>query len=121
MPNKRVLLVHDDPQARSYIKSVLAEEGFTVLEARSGLQAIVLSAKQRGPLDLLLIQADLSGMSGRQLAEKFAHPFPETPVIFLAPTAKAKSIRASVRAVLGRAPKKVPARASHPPARIKSA
>jgi CheY-like chemotaxis protein len=51
---------------------VLAKLGYRVLAARSGAEAIDLSGAETGPIQLLLTDVVMPGMSGRELANRLA-------------------------------------------------
>jgi type II secretory ATPase GspE/PulE/Tfp pilus assembly ATPase PilB-like protein/ActR/RegA family two-component response regulator len=58
----RVLIADDDPQMRRLIRSVLVREGFDVLEAGDGLDA--LDAIERGGIDLLILDLEMPRLDG---------------------------------------------------------
>ena len=49
-----VLLVDDDDQVRGFFRSLLTENGLTVLEADNGLEALLTSIQHQGAIDLLI-------------------------------------------------------------------
>ena len=65
-----ILLVEDDDQLRHLIAQILQAEGYTLLEAENGSQALELSEKQVTPIDLVLTDIVMPGMNGCVLAEK---------------------------------------------------
>jgi PAS domain S-box-containing protein len=65
-----VLLVEDEPAVRSLTRFVLQSHGYTVLEASSGVEAIRLTERHRGPIHLLMTDVVMPGMNGRQVAER---------------------------------------------------
>lgn len=66
-----ILLVEDDPALRGLITCVLEQEGYRVLAAASGAEAEQLVTKG-GPVDLLLADVGLPGMSGHELAARLS-------------------------------------------------
>jgi two-component system cell cycle sensor histidine kinase/response regulator CckA len=64
-----ILLVEDEAQVRVLARKVLSSRGYVVLEASSTSDAVALSRKHSGPIDLLLTDVVLPHMSGRDLAQ----------------------------------------------------
>jgi CheY-like chemotaxis protein len=56
-----VLLGDDDDQVRGFCRSLLTANGFTVLEAKNGLKALLTSVQHRGAIDLLLTDLEMPG------------------------------------------------------------
>ena len=64
-----ILLVDDEQEVRSVIARILREEGYRVLEAASGHEALAASDAHPGNIDLLLTDLIMPGMTGRMLAD----------------------------------------------------
>jgi len=78
-----VLLVEDEPAVRLVMADVLADNGYTVLEADTGAKALrhIRSAER---IDLLLSDVGLpGGMNGRQLADAAREHRPSLKVLFV--------------------------------------
>ena len=78
-----VLLVEDEPAVRLVMADVLADNGYTVLEADTGDKALrqIRSAER---IDLLLSDVGLpGGMNGRQLADAAREHRPSLKVLFV--------------------------------------
>jgi signal transduction histidine kinase len=78
---RRILVVEDHDEVRAFATGVLRGAGYEVLEAASGDEALGL-ASGTAPIDLLLTDVVLKGMSGRQVAERFAEAYPSAHVLF---------------------------------------
>ena len=78
-----ILLVDDESGMRASCRQILAAEGYTVLEADNGFEALILAAERRGDVDLLLTGAALPGISGVRLARAFEVLWPAVPVLYL--------------------------------------
>jgi PAS domain S-box-containing protein len=67
-----VLLVEDESALRKLIRQVLARDGFTVLEAKDGEQALSLCERHPQPIDLVVTDLVMPKLNGFQLREKVA-------------------------------------------------
>jgi signal transduction histidine kinase len=80
---ERVLLVEDDAAVRGLAATVLRSRGYTVIEAPSAEAAEGLLARIDTPVDLVLTDIVLTGMSGPQLAERLRSSHPKLRVLFM--------------------------------------
>ncbi|MCE7966177.1 MAG: PAS domain S-box protein [Nitrospira sp. NTP2] len=78
-----VLLVEDEPGVRRLVNETLRLHGYTVLEARHGIEALLTGAKHLGPIHLLLTDVVMPQMSGPEVAEKLAIVRPEVKVLYM--------------------------------------
>lgn len=78
-----VLLVEDELLVRELIVEVLEMTGHRVLTARDGREALRAAAAYPGPIDLLLTDVMLPGMTGGELAKQVAAIRPEARVLFM--------------------------------------
>jgi CheY-like chemotaxis protein len=78
-----VLVVEDDPDILSSLVEVLREEGFTVLSAANGYQALEQLAA--GPVDLVLLDLMMPVMDGWRFLREAEARYPELrpPVVLL--------------------------------------
>ena len=79
-----ILLVDDESGMRASCRQILVAEGYTVLEADNGFEALILAAERCGEVDLLLTDVALPGISGARLATAFELLWPGVPVMYLA-------------------------------------
>jgi NAD(P)-dependent dehydrogenase (short-subunit alcohol dehydrogenase family) len=63
-----VLLAEDDHELRRLMTLVLGRNGYRILEAESGEQAIELARAFEGTIDLLISDVVMSGLTGSELA-----------------------------------------------------
>ncbi len=68
--SETVLIVEDEESVRSLAQKVLRSEGYTVLDACAGPEALGVRASYTGRIHLLLTDVIMPGMSGRELAEQ---------------------------------------------------
>jgi signal transduction histidine kinase/ActR/RegA family two-component response regulator len=78
-----VLLVEDEEGLRQLLKTVLEGAGYRVLEAGNGRLALDLSGAHAGPIDILVSDVVMPGMSGRELVERIAPLRPEARVLLI--------------------------------------
>lgn len=78
-----ILLVEDDEAVRVFVEVVLREAGYHVLVAANGESALELSARHSAPIDMLVTDVVMPGISGGQVAEALRGSRPEMRVLFL--------------------------------------
>jgi two-component system cell cycle sensor histidine kinase/response regulator CckA len=83
LEHRTVLLVEDERTLRKLTRKMLSEMGLTVLEAENGLQAIEMAERTESPIDLLLTDIVMPGMSGWALAETLSSLRPEMRVLYM--------------------------------------
>jgi two-component system, cell cycle sensor histidine kinase and response regulator CckA len=81
--SETVLLVEDDEQVRTLMVGALQSCGYRVLEASDGIQALLAVGQHDGPLDLLVTDVVLPGMSGRDVAAHVAGLRPDVAVLYV--------------------------------------
>jgi hypothetical protein len=65
-----VLLAEDEQDVREVAREFLESAGYRVLEAAGGAEALEVSAAHVGPIDLLITDMVMPGISGQELARK---------------------------------------------------
>ena len=78
-----ILLVEDEPSLRAMMGMVLSGNGYRVLEAGNGQDALALLGKHQGPIHLLVTDVVMPEMGGRELARRFAFLYPKARVMYL--------------------------------------
>jgi DNA-binding NtrC family response regulator len=78
-----VLLVEDEDAVRALAREVLRRNGYVVLEARHGLDALRLAERHPDPIHLLVTDVVMPHMSGRELADRFSEVRPHMKVLFM--------------------------------------
>jgi CheY-like chemotaxis protein len=78
-----ILLVEDDELVRKLSFDVLTNQGYTVLEAQDGREALDMYQGYQGHIDLLLTDVVMPKMNGTELAEKIRKICPDIPVLFM--------------------------------------
>jgi len=80
-----ILVVEDEAPVRAVTRQLLERNGYTVMEAADGPAALALVDGEAGGrhIDLLLTDVIMSGMSGRELADKLRARRPNVRVLFM--------------------------------------
>jgi CheY-like chemotaxis protein len=78
-----VLVVEDEADVRNLLRRVLQARGYTILEARDGLEAIEVALQYSGRIDLLITDLVMPRMSGRELAASLAQARPEMRILLM--------------------------------------
>jgi signal transduction histidine kinase len=78
-----VLLVEDETPLRKLISQVLKSAGHRVLEAASGDEAIALSVRHSGPIELLVTDVVMPGMNGPELVAKLRARRPRMTILYM--------------------------------------
>ena len=80
---QRILLVEDEAQVGRVAAVVLRQAGFDVLTAANGAEALTRSTEDPRPIDLLLTDVVMPGLSGKQVADAICAHRPTTRVLFM--------------------------------------
>jgi CheY-like chemotaxis protein len=80
---RTVLVVEDDDSVRIPTTEFLKMEGFKVLQARTGPEAIHVVQKNRSLLDLLITDVVMPGMTGPEVAEKLIEMHPDLKILYM--------------------------------------
>jgi len=83
VPGKRtLLLVEDELMIRELAKTFLEREGYQVMVASDGVEALKLVSVLSEPVDLMITDIVMPKLGGIALAELLWEKWPELPVIF---------------------------------------
>ncbi len=78
-----ILLVEDDEQVRELARSMLARQGYRIIAAAGGAEAISLMDGYDGTVDLLLTDVVMPEMSGKDLLDHLAATHPDLRVLYM--------------------------------------
>jgi CheY-like chemotaxis protein len=79
-----VLVAEDEPLLRELVSSVLGNQGYVVVEAANGVEAVQRWQEHQGAFDLLLTDMVMpEGLSGSDLVERFRKEKPGLKVVYM--------------------------------------
>ena len=78
-----ILLVEDEEVVRTLARTILAQQGYNVLEAANPDEAVLFSQRYGGTIHLLLTDVIMPKASGQQLAERLLSNRPDLKVLYM--------------------------------------
>jgi CheY-like chemotaxis protein len=81
--HETILLTEDEQDVREVAREFLESGGYTVIEARDGLEAMRLVEKHQGAIDLLITDMVMPGMPGQELASRLRERCPELRMLYM--------------------------------------
>ena len=78
-----VLFADDEPVIRNFVQLALAKQGYHVMAASNGFEALQLSRAFHGSIDLLLSDVKMPGMTGIELAKIIKEERPNIRVLLI--------------------------------------
>ena len=77
-----ILVAEDALVVRKLVSEVLCEEGYQVLVAQNGEEALRLIENHPGPIHLLLTDVVMPGVGGKEVADQMTSLRPEAKVLY---------------------------------------
>jgi CheY-like chemotaxis protein len=90
--SETILVVEDEDELREFIRRALVSHGYTVLEARNGLEALEVVASHFEKIHLVLTDIVMPLSGGIELAGKLALSYPATKVLYMSGYAEPVSV-----------------------------
>ena len=81
--SETILLVEDEHAVREAAAEFLKLQGYTVLEAKDGLEALSVAKTHTSPIQLVITDVVMPNMSGGQLATELSKVRPRTTLLFV--------------------------------------
>jgi two-component system cell cycle sensor histidine kinase/response regulator CckA len=81
--SETIVVVEDEGQVRELVQEILQAEGYTVLTAADGEEGLHLCTAYDGPIDLLLTDVVMHGLSGPEMAQCILPVHPKIKVLFM--------------------------------------
>ena len=83
-----ILVVDDEPGVRVIVARMLTLSGYSVVSAQSGEDAISVARDHTAPIDLLLTDVRMPGMTGPELAQELRKLRPGIKVMYMSAYAR---------------------------------
>jgi CheY-like chemotaxis protein len=81
--SETVLIVEDNDSLRKLARTVLKQNGYEVLEAENGEDALRVGEAHDGPIELMITDVVMPKMSGKETAERLQPLYPQMKVIYM--------------------------------------
>ncbi len=81
--NETVLVVEDEEKVLKLVLQILQVQGYKVLEAPRGGDALLISKQHEGPIHLMVTDVVMPEMNGQELAKRLAPFRPEMKVLYM--------------------------------------
>jgi PAS domain S-box-containing protein len=81
--SETVLLAEDQSSIRSVLREFLESEGYKVLEAQNGTEALEIAKHYTGPIDVLVTDVIMPQLRGIELAKRLTETYPGICVILM--------------------------------------
>ena len=94
---ERVLLVEDEDAVRHLASRVLADHGYSVLEARNGREALALLDRPGHGVQLLLTDVVMPDMGGVELTERVRREHPDVRIVYMSGYTEGDKLQPAVR------------------------
>lgn len=82
-PTATILVVDDESQVRELIRDVLRGQGYRVLEAASGVEALDLARRYEGSIDLVIADVVMPDTAGEVLVRRLATSCPGIKAVYM--------------------------------------
>jgi CheY-like chemotaxis protein len=102
----RVLIAEDEESVRALVARALVADGYEVMEAADGAEALETLNSEHGRFDLLLTDIKMPVMDGIALSLAVARDYPALPILMMTGYAdqreRATGLEAIIRAVIAK-------------------
>jgi signal transduction histidine kinase len=78
-----ILIVEDEQAVRKLVRQTLETQGYNVLEAFDGQNALLLLSQYKGSIHLMITDVVMPNMSGRELVQHLRDSANELPVLYM--------------------------------------
>ncbi len=92
-----VLIVEDEEVVRALASRALTSQGYAVLEARNGREALALMEQSPARVDLVLTDVVMPEMGGQQLVEQLHRALPDVRIMYMSGYTEGDKLQAGIR------------------------
>jgi CheY-like chemotaxis protein len=78
-----ILVVDDNAEIRRYVREILEGQGYHILEAPDGAEALEIAQPEGPAIDLVLTDLIMPRLNGVKLARCLGELRPQTPVLYM--------------------------------------
>jgi len=81
--SETILIVEDDDKVRNLGREILEPQGYSILEAKNGIEALRVSEEHGDQIHLMIADVVMPKMGGRELEERLRPLRPEMKVVYM--------------------------------------
>ncbi len=81
--NETILIVEDAEEVLALLAKIMTENGYKVLKAGDGIEALEIFKEKGDTIDLLVTDLIMPGMGGRELVKNIRDTAPQMPVLYI--------------------------------------
>jgi len=81
--SETILIVEDDDALRKLAREILEPQGYSILEAQNGIEALKVSEEHGDQIHLMITDAVMPQIGGRELEERLRPLRPDLKVIYM--------------------------------------
>jgi len=81
--SETILLVEDDEPVRKIARRILERQGYKIIDASNGAEALFECERHKGRIHLLLTDVIMPKMSGKEIADKLNKSYPDIKVLYM--------------------------------------
>ena len=78
-----ILIVENDDALRNLVRKILKLQGYRILDAENGIEALKVSKKHEGRIHLVITDVVMPKMGGRKLVERLRRLRPEMKLVYM--------------------------------------
>jgi two-component system cell cycle sensor histidine kinase/response regulator CckA len=94
--SETILLVEDDVEVRQVASRILRRNGYRVLEAENGADALRVAEGEAEPVDLIVTDIVMPEMGGTELAQRIREKQPDARILFTSGYTEDAAVRQSL-------------------------
>jgi signal transduction histidine kinase len=95
--SETILLVEDEEAVRSVAARVLLNQGYTILQACNGAEALTVLERLGGSVDLILTDVVMPDMGGLELTARLRDRWPELKVVYMSGYAEGDKLQPGIQ------------------------